>query len=164
MLSDDAKLSKVIAQRMMQDYRRITKPDPDQEPVSAEVVEPRRRVPISRTICSRYMSTIEHGSSRRLRRLTPRAIPESPLIVAHHGPHPAVAGELDALTAAFHSDLDDLIHSHQPDAWFFGHSHRRLRATVGPTDTRNVSVGYPGEAQAASSSELSDVCFWPDET
>lgn len=65
------------------------------------------------------------------------------VVVTHHGPSPTTAaGEIDRLTAAFHSDLDDLIIETQPDAWFFGHSHRRCRAIVGRTDIRCVSIGY----------------------
>ena len=43
-LSGYAELSKKAAQRMMLDYQRITKPGPDQAPLSAAVVERRRRV------------------------------------------------------------------------------------------------------------------------
>jgi len=82
------------------------------------------------------------------------------VVVTHHGPHPKVAGTMDALTAAFHSDLSELIHGFKPSAWFFGHSHRRLRATVGETDIRNVSVGYPDELRGQSTSYLKEACLW----
>jgi 3',5'-cyclic AMP phosphodiesterase CpdA len=65
------------------------------------------------------------------------------VVVTHHGPSPATAaGEIDSLTPAFHSNLNDLILETQPHAWFFGHSHRRCRATVGQTDIRCLSIGY----------------------
>jgi hypothetical protein len=38
-----------------------------------------------------------------------------------------------------------LIADTQFDNWFFGHSHRRCRATVGRTDIRCVSIGYIDE-------------------
>ncbi|WP_106746157.1 metallophosphoesterase [Yoonia maritima] len=82
------------------------------------------------------------------------------VIVTHHGPHRAVAGYIDALSAAFHSDMSDLIVRHRPDAWFFGHSHRRLRAKVLGTDIRNVSVGYAGELIDESISYLREACLW----
>lgn len=68
------------------------------------------------------------------------------VVVTHHGPSPATAvGKIDNLTPAFHSNLDGLIRETQPDAWFFGHSHRRCGAQVGRTVIRNVSLGYPEE-------------------
>lgn len=68
------------------------------------------------------------------------------VVVTHHGPSPATAvGKIDNLTAAFHSNLDGLIRATQPDAWFFGHSHRRCGAHVGRTVIKNVSLGYPEE-------------------
>lgn len=82
------------------------------------------------------------------------------VVVTHHGPHLSVAGSVDALTPAFHSDLTDLIEEFEPDAWFFGHSHRRLRSTVGRTDVRNVSVGYAGEFDRSESAYLIDACVW----
>ncbi|MDO9640834.1 MAG: metallophosphoesterase [Pseudotabrizicola sp.] len=81
------------------------------------------------------------------------------VVVTHHGPHPATAGSQDTLTAAFHSDLSDMIARHQPDYWFFGHSHRRLAAIVGKTDIRNISMGYPGEARFPGDHPLRDLCI-----
>lgn len=82
------------------------------------------------------------------------------VIVTHHGPHRAVAGDINTLSAAFHSDMSDLLVEHRPDAWFFGHSHRRLRATIYGTDITNVSVGYAGELIDESSSYLREACLW----
>lgn len=75
-------------------------------------------------------------------------------VVTHHAPHRAVAGPIDAVTPAFASDLDDLIRLHQPDAWFFGHTHRWLEARIGRTLIRNVSLGYPGEVDPAQERTL----------
>ncbi len=159
-LSGYAELSKRVAQRSMLDYQRITKPDPDQAPLSATVVELRRKVPITPDD-----TLAVHRDHRRWLEAAlgaPHFAGQEgrTVVVTHHGPHPAAAGEMDALTAAFHSDLSDVIQRYQPDAWFFGHSHRRLRAQVGATDIRNVSVGYPGETQVAGSCYLQDMCFW----
>ena len=82
------------------------------------------------------------------------------VVVTHHGPHPDVAGTMDALTPAFHSDLSDIIHGFAPTAWFFGHSHRRLRAIIGETDVRNISLGYPKELRGQSTSYLRKACIW----
>ena len=70
------------------------------------------------------------------------------VVVTHHGPSRSTAvGQIDDLTPSFHSDLDMLILETAPDAWFFGHSHRRCQARVGRTDIRNVSAGYPEEGR-----------------
>jgi Icc-related predicted phosphoesterase len=82
------------------------------------------------------------------------------VVVTHHGPSPAtVAGIIDDLTPSFHTDLNDLILETAPVAWFFGHSHRRCQATVGRTDIRNVSVGYPHEV-GAHTTNLRDLIFF----
>lgn len=82
------------------------------------------------------------------------------VVVTHHGPSPATAaGEIDRLTPSFHSDLDDLILETRPDVWFFGHSHRRCRATVGQTDIRCLSIGYIKE-QGAHTLSLRPMTFY----
>ena len=82
------------------------------------------------------------------------------VVVTHHGPSPATAaGEIDSLTPAFHSDLNDLIIETGPDVWFFGHSHRRCRATVGRTDIRCVSIGYI-EEQGTHALRLGPLTFF----
>ena len=82
------------------------------------------------------------------------------VIVTHHGPSPAtVAGKIDDLTPAFHSDLNDLILETAPAAWFFGHSHRRCQARVGQTIIRNISLGYPNEV-GDHTTNLRDLIFF----
>lgn len=82
------------------------------------------------------------------------------VVVTHHGPSPATAaGEIDSLTPAFHSNLNDLIIETGPDVWFFGHSHRRCRATVGRTDIRCLSIGYINE-QGTHSLNLKPMTFF----
>jgi predicted phosphodiesterase len=82
------------------------------------------------------------------------------VVVTHHGPSPATAaGEIDSLTPAFHSNLNDLILETQPHSWFFGHSHRRCRATVGRTDIRCVSIGYI-EEQGTHTLSLKPMTFF----
>lgn len=162
-LSGYADLSKAVARRMIQDYQRISKPRPDQEALSVETVEPRRRMPI--TPDDLLALHLDHRAWLEQALGAPHFAGDTgkTVIVTHHGPHPAAAGELDALTAAFHSDLSDLIYTYEPNIWFFGHSHRRLRAQLGGTDIRNVSVGYPNERQVADSGHLTEMCFWgPD--
>jgi 3',5'-cyclic AMP phosphodiesterase CpdA len=83
------------------------------------------------------------------------------VVVTHHGPSRSTAvGQIDGLTPSFHSDIDALILETAPDAWFFGHSHRRCQATVGGTDIRNVSIGYPNEVGAHTTTDLRDLIFF----
>ncbi|WP_107496377.1 metallophosphoesterase [Thalassobius sp. I31.1] len=82
------------------------------------------------------------------------------MIVTHHGPHPAAAGEIDTLSAAFHSDLDRMIEQHRPDVWFFGHSHRRICAKVHGTEIRNISIGYLDEVIDLRPSYLREKSVW----
>lgn len=82
------------------------------------------------------------------------------VVVTHHGPSRSTAvGQIDDLTPYFHSDLNMLILETAPDAWFFGHSHRRCQATVGRTDIRNISAGYPNEV-GAHTTDLRDLIFF----
>lgn len=84
------------------------------------------------------------------------------IIVTHHGPHPSTVGvdsRQSPTAPASHSDLTDIITRHRPAHWFFGHSHRRLRATVGPTQIRNVSIGYPQERRFPGDHPLIDFCI-----
>jgi hypothetical protein len=56
--------------------------------------------------------------------------------------------------------MTSLIEKFAPAAWFYGHSHRRLRGTVGQTDLRNVSVGYCGEFHRSESGNFIKNCVW----
>lgn len=86
------------------------------------------------------------------------------IVVTHHGPSPSTAaGEIDILSASFHSDLDKLILETEPSAWFFGHSHRRCRAKVGKTDIRCVSIGYKREQNDQGAAELQSLMFYETE-
>lgn len=81
------------------------------------------------------------------------------VVVTHHGPHPEVAGNIDKLTPAFHSDLSDILERYDIDVWFFGHSHRHHRATISGCDVRNISLGYPEERHNRLG-YLEDACLW----
>lgn len=69
------------------------------------------------------------------------------IVITHHVPTALVSGKIDAISPAFGSELDALIGNAQPVAWLCGHTHRRLRALIGKTEIRNVSLGYPGEVE-----------------
>ena len=68
------------------------------------------------------------------------------VVISHHCPHPdLISATPDLINSAYGSNLCPVIEAYQPDAWLFGHTHRRVEATVGRTLVRNISLGYPGE-------------------
>ena len=69
------------------------------------------------------------------------------IVVTHHAPVPeALLQPIDSLGPSFGSDLTDMIETHQPFAWFFGHTHRPYQGRIGRTEILNVGLGYPREA------------------
>lgn len=67
-------------------------------------------------------------------------------VATHHAPHPGVLAQYsDGLDAAYASDLSDVIAQYAPKAWFFGHCHDGHHMTLGATELRNVSLGYPDD-------------------
>jgi Icc-related predicted phosphoesterase len=156
----DAETAMGIAGSVMRDYSHIWVDPPAGSDVgggitwqsSAREIEPADTLAAHRDhrewLESRLMSSHPSGETGRT------------VVVTHHGPHLSIAGHVDGLTPAFHSDLSDLIGRFAPAAWFFGHSHRRLRTMVGRTDVRNVSVGYCREFLRSESQYLIDAGTW----
>ncbi|MCK8464153.1 metallophosphoesterase [Aliiroseovarius sp. S1339] len=147
------------AQRALRDYDLIAVPDdPDKRFWEGASKPPPRRI--------RPIDTLNIHLDHRAWLESTLASPHpcgpegNTVVVTHHGPHPAVAGPVDDLTPSFQSDLGALIKRHTPDAWFFGHSHRRLRAQVHGCDIRNVSVGYAGELIDEPLTYLREACLW----
>lgn len=67
------------------------------------------------------------------------------IVVSHHAPHPgsiAPEFEMDVATAAFVSDLGDLIERHQPLLWLHGHVHTSFDYQVGRTRVLCNPKGY----------------------
>ena len=147
-----------IAHRTMRDYERIRKGRPAAHGSGSQLrsygplIEPSDTV----TIHSEHKAWLEEHL------MTPHPAGDAghTVIVTHHGPHLSTAGPVDGLTPSFHSNLTNLIERFAPDAWFFGHSHRRLRGTVGQTDLRNVSVGYCNEFHRSESENFLKTCIW----
>lgn len=157
-LTQDLPGAMQTAQRAMRDYDLISAPeDPDKRFSEGARIPPRRIRPIDTLNVH-----LDHRAWLESTVASPHPCGEkgSTVVISHHGPHPAVAGEIDGLTASFHSDLGALIKRFKPDAWFFGHSHRRLRAQVHGTDIRNVSIGYAGELSDEPVSYLREACQW----
>ena len=70
------------------------------------------------------------------------------VVVTHHGPHPVCQHPVfpvSEMSAAFHSDLGNLIAENDIDVWVYGHTHANLDKVI--FDTRIISnqAGYPGE-------------------
>lgn len=117
------------AQRAMRDYDLITAPtDPDTYLADVSPMRPPRRIKPIDTL--NLHLDLRAWLEAALAAPHPSGAEGRTVVVTHHGPHPAIAGKIDDLTASFHSDLDEMIKRHQPAAWFCGHSHRRLRAQV----------------------------------
>jgi len=77
------------------------------------------------------------------------------MVVTHHCPHPRlIADARRDIDPAYGSDLLPLIEQHQPDDWWFGHTHHRVEIDVGRTCVRNLSLGYPGEVAHGNEAEI----------
>ena len=146
-----------IAHRTMRDYERIRKGRPATDGSGIQLrsyrplIEPSDTVTIHRA----HKFWLEEKLIRR----HPAGDAGQTVVVTHHGPHLSTAGPVDGLTPSFHSDMTNLIERFAPDAWFFEHSHRRLRGTVGQTDQRNVSVGYCNESHRSENGNFIKTCI-----
>ncbi|MFV0294987.1 MAG: metallophosphoesterase, partial [Hyphomicrobiaceae bacterium] len=67
------------------------------------------------------------------------------VVVSHHGPHPRCLAEkyrANLLSAAFISDLSEMISTYQPDVWVHGHTHVSLDFLAGHTRVVCNPRGY----------------------
>jgi Icc-related predicted phosphoesterase len=70
------------------------------------------------------------------------------VVVTHHAPSPrSIPDEfrVDLASAAYASNLEDLIESTGPSLWIHGHVNRHVRYTLGHTEVICNSRGYLGE-------------------
>jgi len=70
------------------------------------------------------------------------------VVVTHHGPHPVCqhpAFSVNELSAAFHSDLSELIDQYSIKLWIYGHTHANLDRVISDTRILSNQAGYPGE-------------------
>lgn len=79
------------------------------------------------------------------------------VVVTHHAPHansvkPRYRG--DALSAAFASDLSDLIEAMQPSLWIHGHDHSNHDYMVGSTRVFANQAGYPTQLGSTENQEF----------
>lgn len=66
-------------------------------------------------------------------------------VITHHAPHRNALKAETSYGPCYASDLEDMILKYQPKRWLFGHTHHHVTFSVGATELRNVSVGYPGQ-------------------
>jgi predicted phosphodiesterase len=52
-----------------------------------------------------------------------------------------------AIGPCYASNLEAMILKYQPERWIYGHTHHRVKFTIGQTRLVNVSVGYPGQME-----------------
>lgn len=65
------------------------------------------------------------------------------VVVTHHAPLPACLPRDYPVSAAYASDLDEIIERHRPHEWLYGHAHVPRLFNHGKTIVRSVSLGYP---------------------
>lgn len=157
-LSGEPSVAMRDADLLMADYDQIRAPLPSDTPAcEVPIMRRDRRLKPRETL--RVHQDHRAWLEKSLANQHPCGYQGRAVIVTHHGPHRAVADDIDTLSAAFHSNMSDLLIQHRPDAWFFGHSHRRLRAKIHATDVRNVSVGYAVDLINESISYLREACL-----
>ncbi|CAD5295083.1 Predicted phosphoesterase [Bosea sp. 62] len=85
------------------------------------------------------------------------------VIVTHHAPHPNSVDTLygsDPLSAAYASDLTELLMKYQPNLWIHGHDHRHHNYWVGGTQVIANPAGY--HTVGGYENRLFDPCFIVD--
>lgn len=70
------------------------------------------------------------------------------VVITHHAPHPVCQHPgfpVSELSAAFYSDLSDVIENNDVDLWVFGHTHANIDTVVSGTRLISNQLGYPEE-------------------
>lgn len=79
------------------------------------------------------------------------------IVITHHAPSLQSipeANRKDPVTAAYASDLEDLILEYQPLYWIHGHIHTPTRYCIGKTEIICNPHGYPDDADNGFNNEL----------
>jgi len=100
----------------------------------------------------------QHRESRAwLDRVLSEPFTGDTVVISHHAPSPkSVSPQYagDPLTAAFVSDLDNLILARQPSYWIHGHTHQSFDYRLGRTRVLCNPQGYGRENQAGFRNDL----------
>jgi Icc-related predicted phosphoesterase len=118
-----------VARRKMMDHRRILE-EPGRFITPEECLALHER---AREFLDGCLSTPHHGPT---------------VVVTHNGPHPSSLVDKhreNLSSAAFISDLSELIDRHQPALWIHGHTHVSLDYHVGATRIVCNPLGYGAE-------------------
>lgn len=67
------------------------------------------------------------------------------IVISHHAPHRRALSAEPSYGPCYASDLEEIIMTFKPRRWLFGHTHHRTTFSVGHTELRNISLGYPGQ-------------------
>jgi Icc-related predicted phosphoesterase len=77
---------------------------------------------------------------------SPAALPT--VIITHHAPSPRSLDPLETeelISAAYASDLEDLVEASRARLWIHGHTHRSTSYWIGQTQVISNSRGYPDD-------------------
>lgn len=72
---------------------------------------------------------------------------EDTVVITHHAPHPGVLQTQGDVSAAYASDMSDVIEAGEPDVWMHAHTHGGPMVDVGRTRIQCQSLGYPHEIE-----------------
>jgi len=91
-----------------------------------------------------------HESRNRLTEFLENGDPSKSIVVTHHAPspkslHPGTEGRI--LSAAYASNLEDIILEYQPMLWIHGHIHRNQDYHIGKTRIIANPRGYIDEKE-----------------
>jgi Icc-related predicted phosphoesterase len=119
---------------------------------AAQGLNDHRRIAWSKQPWARFRpaeALLLHSRSRLFLRTTLQAEHAGPtVVISHHAPHPRSLHpkyEKDLLSAAYVSDLEDLIVAAAPELWVHGHVHASFDYQVGATRVLCNPHGYGGE-------------------
>lgn len=127
-LFGDPEIAMIVAGREMNDFKRIRTEHYESR---LRPIDTLRRHEESRAFIGRELAQPLAGSAR--------------VVVTHHGPHSAAVRpgyENSLISAAYTSDLEDVIHAGRPDAWIYGHVHISDDRMIGDTRVVSNSKGY----------------------
>ena len=117
-----------VAQFEMNDFKRIRTAHHSRRLLAFDTL---RRHRTSRKFIERELAMPFAGAAR--------------VVVTHHGPHRDARRpgyEWDFISAAYTSDLEELIMVGRPDAWLYGHVHISDDRMIGDTRVVSNSKGY----------------------
>jgi len=129
-LFGDPKIAGYHCQTRMTDYKKI------------------KRMPNYSKIRSIDIAMAHKQSIKWLEKVLNERKNEANVVVTHHGPSRKSVPENyqdDMLTAAYVSDLDTFIETHQPKLWLHGHLHNNSDYTIGNCRVLCNPKGYAGE-------------------